>query len=163
PGRPSTRPRQRSTTTSVPSTILTAGTRPSVTSVRWTMNGNTLPVRQHSGTVYGIGSTPERDQAAMKLKAVEVREAKVRQRAIAEAEARVRAEADKKLKAAVAEHEQAAAAKLKVVEAREAKARQEAAAEAQAMVKAEVDKKLKAAASERDQVSAKLKAVEKQA
>jgi hypothetical protein len=42
----------------VPSTILIVGTRPSVTSVRWTTNGNTLPERQHNGTVYGIGSAP---------------------------------------------------------------------------------------------------------
>jgi hypothetical protein len=42
----------------VPSTILIVGTRPSVTSVRWTTNGNTLPERQHSGTVYGFGSAP---------------------------------------------------------------------------------------------------------
>jgi hypothetical protein len=58
PGPRRTRPGRRSTTTSVPSTTLIAGTRPSVTSVRWTTNGNTLPERQHSGTVYGIGSTP---------------------------------------------------------------------------------------------------------
>jgi dCTP deaminase len=42
----------------VPSTTLIVGTRPSVTSVRWTTSGNTLPERQHSGTVYGIGSAP---------------------------------------------------------------------------------------------------------
>src|SRR5260221_8384757 len=52
------KPGRRSTITSVPSTILIVGTRPSVTSVRWTTNGNTLPERQHSGTVYGIGSAP---------------------------------------------------------------------------------------------------------
>src|SRR5436190_1207190 len=52
------KPGRRSTTTSEPSTILIVGTRPSVTSVRWTTNGNTLPERQHSGTVYGNGSAP---------------------------------------------------------------------------------------------------------
>jgi hypothetical protein len=39
--------------------VATAVTRLSVTSVRWTTNGNTLPESwQHSETVYGIGSGP---------------------------------------------------------------------------------------------------------
>src|SRR5438093_1403355 len=58
-GRPTTKPGRQSTTTSVPSTTFIVGTRPSVTSARWTTNGNTLPEWwQHSGTVYGIGATP---------------------------------------------------------------------------------------------------------
>jgi hypothetical protein len=40
------------------SSIHTGVTRPSVTSVRWTSKGNTLPqLWQHSGPVYGTGST----------------------------------------------------------------------------------------------------------
>ena len=58
---------RRSTTTSGRSTIRTGVTRPSVTSARWTSKGNTLPrVWQHSGTVYGIGSTPMPSVASMR-------------------------------------------------------------------------------------------------
>ena len=37
----------------MPSTILTVGTRPSVTSVPWTTNGNTLPERGGQSALFG--------------------------------------------------------------------------------------------------------------